>query len=46
MTGIGYSFGWGDVVGSWRYLDYKMKSGRVIESMNFNGPSLAAVFHW
>ena len=46
MGGIGYSFGWGDVVGSWRHLDYKMKSGDAIQSMNFNGPSLAAVFHW
>jgi hypothetical protein len=46
MTGIGYSFGWGDVVGSWRYLDYKMKSGSNVESLNFSGPALTAVFHW
>ena len=46
VAGIGYSFGWGDVVGSWRYLDYKMKSGDPIQSINFNGPALAAVFHW
>jgi hypothetical protein len=46
VAGIGYSFGWGDVVGSWRYLDYKLKSGGKIESLNFNGPALAAVFHW
>jgi hypothetical protein len=46
LTGIGYSFGWGDVVASWRYLDYKMKSGSNIESLNFNGPAVAAVFRW
>ena len=46
VAGIGYSFGWGDVVGSWRYLDYKMKSDSNIQSLNFNGPALAAVFHW
>jgi hypothetical protein len=46
MAGVGYSFGWGDVIGSWRYLDYNMKSGSKIESLNFNGPSVAAVFHW
>jgi hypothetical protein len=46
MGGIGYSFGWGDVVASWRYLDYDMKSGKKIESMTFNGPAIAAVFHW
>ena len=37
MAGIGYSFGWGDILGSWRYLDYHMKSGRPVESLNFSG---------
>jgi hypothetical protein len=46
MAGIGYSFGWGDVVGSWRYIDYQMKSGNVLEELSFNGPVIAAVFHW
>lgn len=46
MGGLGYSFGWGDVVAAWRYLDYDMKSGNKIESMTFNGPAIAAVFHW
>jgi hypothetical protein len=46
MAGIGYAFGWGDVVVAWRYLDYDMKSGKKIESMTFNGPAIAAVFHW
>ena len=46
MAGIGYSFGWGDVLGAWRYIDYEMKSGDVIENLNFNGPGIAAVFHW
>jgi hypothetical protein len=46
MAGVGYSFQWGDVVASWRYIDYDMKSGKKIESMNFNGPAIAAVFHW
>jgi hypothetical protein len=46
MTGVGYSFGWGDVVGSWRYLDYQMKSGNLVDSINFNGPAVSAVFHW
>jgi hypothetical protein len=46
MGGLGYSFGWGDIVGVWRYLDYDMKSGKKVESMTFNGPAIAAVFHW
>lgn len=46
VAGIGYSFGWGDVVAAWRYLDYDMKSGKKVEGMTFNGPAIAAVFHW
>ena len=45
-VGVGYKFGWGEVIGSWRYLDYKMKSGKPIEELNFNGPAIGAVFHW
>ena len=46
IGGLGYSFGWGDVVGAWRYLDYNMKSGNKIEGMTFSGPAIAVVFHW
>lgn len=46
MGGVGYAFSWGEVVAAWRYLDYDMKSGKKIESMSFNGPAIAAVFHW
>ena len=46
VGGVGYSFQWGDVVGSWRYLDYQMKSGNAIQSLTFNGPSISAVFRW
>ena len=46
MGGIGYSFQWGDVVGSWRYLDYEMKSGNAVQSLTFNGPLISAVFRW
>ena len=47
MGGVGYSFGWAVASSAaWRYLDYDMKSGKKIESMTFNGPAIAAVFHW
>ena len=46
MAGIGYQFGWGDVVASWRYLAYDMKSGKPLEQLDFNGPQIAAVFRW
>lgn len=46
MGGVGYSFGWGDVIAAWRYLDYDMKSDQKVRSLDFNGPAIAAVFRW
>jgi hypothetical protein len=46
MAGIGRSFGWGDVFVAWRYLDYDLQSGNDIESLDFNGPGIAAAFRW
>jgi hypothetical protein len=46
MSGLGYGFGWGEVVGGWRYVDYKFKSGSPIDSESFNGPLLGVAFHW
>lgn len=46
MAGVGYTFGWGDLVGVWRYVDYQMKSGEPVESMSFNGPAIVAAFRW
>ena len=45
-AGVGYRFGWGDVSAMWRYMDYNMKSGKPIESLNLNGPLIAATFRW
>ena len=46
IAGIGYQFGWGDLVASWRYLEYEMKSGKPVEQLDFSGPQIAAVFRW
>lgn len=46
IGGIGYSFKWGDVIAAWRYLDYNMKSGSKVESLNFNGPAIGLAFRW
>lgn len=46
MAGIGYSFGALSVVGSWRYLDYRFKSGKPFETLSFSGPVFAAVYRW
>jgi hypothetical protein len=46
MLGFGYAFHWGDVSAVWRYLDYDLKSGGLIQDMNFNGPAVGATFRW
>jgi hypothetical protein len=46
LGGIGYSFSWGDVVATWRYLDYRNQSGKPIQDLNLSGPLLAFAFHW
>jgi hypothetical protein len=44
MTGVGYSFKWGEMVGFWRYLDYDL--GGAIDKMSFSGPGIALNFRW
>lgn len=46
LGGIGYRYKWGDLIAAWRYIDYNMKSGQRIESMNFNGPMIGATWRW
>ncbi|MEJ8810537.1 hypothetical protein WKW77_05610 [Variovorax ureilyticus] len=46
MTGIGYAFQWGDVIAGWRYLDYRMKSGRPIQDIGLSGGLLAVTMRW
>jgi hypothetical protein len=46
IGGIGYAFNWGEILAVWRYLDYDFKSGKKIESINFNGPAVGVAFRW
>ena len=45
-AGIGYTFPWGDVIGTWRYLDYNFKSSSKIDDLSMNGPLLGVVLRW
>lgn len=45
-VGLAYRFSWGSAYGAWRYLDYKLKSNKAIESIDFNGPMLGVAFRW
>jgi len=44
--GIAYSFGWGDLAATWRYLDYRFKSDSALQTFSFNGPAIGAIFRW
>jgi hypothetical protein len=41
MLGVGYKFGWGEISGLWRYLDYNFDSRRTIRGLTLNGPAIA-----
>jgi hypothetical protein len=46
LVGIGYAYSWGEVVASWRYLDYNFKSSSKVNDLNMNGPLMGVAFHW
>jgi len=45
ITGLGYAFGWGDLVGVWRYLDYDEISDNV-DSITFDGAAVGVTFRF
>lgn len=45
-AGIGYSFDWGSVVASWRYLDYEFKSSSKVDGLSLSGPLVGVAFRW
>lgn len=44
--GIGYKFNWGAIAALYRYMDYDVASGKPIDTMDFSGPAVGAVFRW
>ena len=46
MAGLGYQFGWGAVILTYRYLDYDLDSDSSITDMTFSGPMIGASFAW
>lgn len=45
-AGIGYRFGWGDVVLVYRNLSYSTTGDEILEDMRMAGPALGATFRW
>ena len=46
LAGVGYRFGWGDVVLQYRYIDWEFSSDSPIDSFHLGGPLLAASFRF
>jgi hypothetical protein len=45
-AGIGYSYNWGSMFATWRYLDYNFQSGKSLDDMSMNGPMLGVALRW
>ena len=45
LAGVGYAYSWGDVLATWRYLDWNT-SGKPLADVNMNGPMLGVALHW
>jgi hypothetical protein len=43
---LGYAYGWGDLLLSYRHLSYDMDSGKLLQDMRFSGPALAVTFRF
>jgi hypothetical protein len=46
MTGIGYTYSWGELTAVWRYLDYDLGSNTPIESLVLNGPAIGVTWRF
>lgn len=46
MAGLGYAFGWGEVIGGWRHLEYDLAPDKKFESLSFDGPIAGIAFRW
>lgn len=44
--GIGYAFSWGEIVGTWRHLDYNFATTSRMRDLTFSGPSISFGFRW
>ena len=46
MLGVGYAFGWGDLLLVYRYLSFEQGDGQPVEHFRLDGPALGATFHF
>lgn len=46
MAGIGYSYGWGDVLVAYRHLSYDEGNDGLLQDLELSGPAIAVNFHF
>ncbi|HET9023208.1 MAG TPA: hypothetical protein VFN64_01470 [Burkholderiaceae bacterium] len=46
MAGVGYKFSWGELIGAYRYLDYKFGQDTGMKALSFGGPAVSLGFRW
>lgn len=44
-VGLGYAFSWGELIGVWRYIEYKFDAPSN-PTLKLNGPAIGVAFHW
>ena len=46
LLGVGYVFGWGELLAVYRYMDYNLDDDGLVSDLNFRGPMVGASFAW
>ena len=46
QASIGYRFGWGDVLATYRYIHYEKDGQNLVEDFDLYGPQVGVVFHF
>ena len=46
LAGVGYRFSWGELIGAYRYLDYKFGQDTGMKALSFGGPAISLGFRW
>jgi hypothetical protein len=46
IAGVGYHFGWGDLLAAYRNLEFDTTDGQPIKNLRMSGPALAVTFRW
>jgi|SRR5882672_512782 len=45
-AGLGYRFGWGDLLVAYRNLEYHARGDELLQDLRLGGPAIAATFRW